>query len=1281
MNGLNKVAKYLNYISEHPTHSCRLASAKHSDPILLGSDALRRIYPDHSIVISISGVNILAFPEIAAIPVERTPLITNTVFIPVARVSWKTYDFLLFVVQLNSFPLGLVVQSLAISFTKVRIQPPMRQLDTPLIHQIGSEEPSRQLLLAVGGWFTQLHDEIWVYNEGSWQKDHNLWLDVQKGDWKDVILNDNFKKALQKDVYGFFTSEKVYKDLGIPWKRGLIMYGPPGKFRVGFSSSADCLTLFIGNGKTISIKVIMKTCQDQGFLPLYVKSLQSWKGEERSMTEIFDHARQLSPCVLIFEDLDSLINDKNRSFFLNQLDGMTGNDGLLVIGTTNHFDRLDPGLSNRPSRKFDDPDLEGRTIYVKYWQNKLKNNKEISFTDKLVNEIAAETKKFSFAYLKEAFVSSLVELARDDGNDSEKYTFEHIIKNYIKVLREELGTSLHSTATVRNGEETASQNLSGKPGAKAQEAAKSPKSAAALKDIIESYPAVSSGSLSEKQATLTVALAGALAKASIGVSERDYLIFAILNDRLKSVDQVNAAVKFAETNNAPFNDAAFDKECGVGFSISSVELDNQVRSYITSNTVAGWASLGAVISALKATPELRWANPVDVKNSVETVFKEVFGPKEASKPKGKEPKQETGKAAPKGKAADEAASDAAVTRKSVFEEGFLGSLHKPGENPQANPRHREAHLAATNGNVWTRFPPEPNGYLHIGHSKAIFVNFGYAAHHNGKCYLRYDDTNPEKEEAKYFESILEVVRWLGFEPWKITYSSDYFDELYDLAVELIKRDKAYVCHCTQEEIKVDRGEKRGQPRPCIHRNRPIAESLTEFEAMKNGKYRPKEANLRMKQDLEDGNPQMWDLTAYRVLDSPHHRTHDKWKIYPTYDFTHCLVDSFENISHSLCTTEFIASRQSYEWLCDAVDVYRPRQSEYGRLNLEGTIMSKRKIHALVTGGYVNGWDDPRLYTLIALRRRGVPPGAIISFVSTLGVSTAASNIEISRFEQTVRQYLENTAPRLLMVTKPLKVTIENLPEDHVSTIEKPLHPKVPELGTSTVPFTRNLYIEADDFRLEDSKDYFRLAPGKTVGLFGAAHPITYVSHKTDSSTGEVVEVIVKLENDGTAKKPKAFIQWVAEHKPSGSPVRVDETRIFHRLFKSDRPSGDVSDLQPNSLEVVKGALIEVGFWALAKRSFIEARREAAARTEKAAKENETTEVAPGDDTPHATSEQLVGKECVRFQGLRVGYFALDKDARLACLDEPDAAKPSRNQGDYLVLNRIVSLKEDSGKGV
>ena len=342
-------------------------------------------------------------------------------------------------------------------------------------------------------------------------------------------------------------------------------------------------------------------------------------------------------------------------------------------------------------------------------------------------------------------------------------------------------------------------------------------------------------------------------------------------------------------------------------------------------------------------------------------------------------------------------------------------------------------------------------------------------------------------------------------------------------------------------------------------------------------------------------------------------------------------------------------------------------------------MSKRKILALVDEGLVNGWDDPRLYTLNALRRRGVPPGAILSFVSTLGVSTAASVIEIVRFEQSVRQYLEGTAPRLLMVMRPLKVTIENLPEDYCLMVEKPLHPKVPELGSSTIPFTRTIYIEVDDFRTEDSSDYFRLAPGKTVGLFQAPYPITCTSFKTDLITGEVVELFCKLENEGLSKKPKTYIQWVAEHAPSSSPVKVDELRVFNRLFKSDRvPSDFRSDVAPNSLEIIKTAIVEVGFWSLAKQSIEEARTKAKARTVKAAKDSEVAQRDSQDDTPHATIEQLVGNECVRFQGLRVAYFALDKDARIAALTEGSELS-GREQGDFVVLNRIVSLKEDAGK--
>ncbi|KAG6378750.1 putative glutamine-tRNA ligase [Boletus reticuloceps] len=631
---------------------------------------------------------------------------------------------------------------------------------------------------------------------------------------------------------------------------------------------------------------------------------------------------------------------------------------------------------------------------------------------------------------------------------------------------------------------------------KAAEAAKNAKSATILRNLILSHDLASeSDPLGEKRAVLIAALAVQLAKApNVDDAQQGYIVKAIC-------ERSSIAARFFESHSLPVNEAEFNETCGVASEL--------------------------VISGVKNIPSLRWANPLEIKNAVERVFTQTLGAKEAGKPKAKESKKDTGVSTTSGKSDNTAAqvSDAvqgAKSRKVVFEEGFLGALHKPGENPQIKPDLRDKHLAVTGGRVYTRFPPEPNGYLHIGHCKAIFVNFGYAAHHGGRTYLRFDDTNPEKEEARYFTSIIEVVRWLGYEPWKITYSSDYFDQLYELAIELIKRDKAYVCHCSQEQMKADRGEKVAAPRACIHRDRPIEESLAEFQKMKDGFYRPKEAFLRMKQDLTDPNPKMWDLTAYRVLDASHHRTRDKWKIYPTYDYTHCLVDSFENISHSLCTTEFVTSRQSYEWLCDALEVYKPRQSEFGRLNVTGTINSKRKILQLVNQGYVTGWDDPRLHTVIALRRRGVPPEAILSFVSTLGVSTAETNIQIGRFDQAVRQFLEGTAPRLLMVLSPLKVTIENLPEDYVLMVEKPLHPKVPELGTSIIPFTRTIYIDADDFRLEDSKDYFRLTPGKTVGLFQAPYPITCTSYKTDPTTGEVTELVCRLEEKGTYKTENIY---------------------------------------------------------------------------------------------------------------------------------------------------------------
>ncbi|KAL8993814.1 MAG: hypothetical protein Q9169_006058 [Polycauliona sp. 2 TL-2023] len=407
---------------------------------------------------------------------------------------------------------------------------------------------------------------------------------------------------------------------------------------------------------------------------------------------------------------------------------------------------------------------------------------------------------------------------------------------------------------------------------------------------------------------------------------------------------------------------------------------------------------------------------------------------------------------------------------------------------------------------------DPKGSRPNGETKAIAINFGFARYNGGVCYLRFEDTNPEAEEEKYFTAIEDMIQWLGFTPYKVTYSSDNFEKLYELAEALIKKDGAYVCHCTDTEIKLQKGGEKGTAGPryaCPHRDRPSEESLTEFRAMRDGQYKPREAFLRMKLDLTD------------VED-------------PTYDFTHCLCDSFEDISHSLCTTEFQLSRVSYEWLCDAVDVYKPMQREYGRLNPPtGTVLSKRKLLKLVEDHHVREWDDPRLYTLIGLRRRGIPPGAILSFVNELGVSTALTNIQIVRFEQSVRRYLEQTVPRLMLLLDPIPVFIDNVPEDYTGEIELPFSPKDPSFGSHTVPFTKTIYIDRSDFRQVDSKDFFRLAPGKSVGLLKVPFPTKATTFEKDEGSGLVTAVHAdyeKPEDGGTAfKKPKTYIQWVGSH--------------------------------------------------------------------------------------------------------------------------------------------------------
>lgn len=586
----------------------------------------------------------------------------------------------------------------------------------------------------------------------------------------------------------------------------------------------------------------------------------------------------------------------------------------------------------------------------------------------------------------------------------------------------------------------------------------------------------------------------------------------------------------------------------------------------------------------------------------------------------------------------------------IFKQGFL---KEKAEEIKARP-------------VVSRFPPEPNGPLHIGHSKAVLINAGFARYHGGKFILRYDDTNPEAEDEAFFNAILEMVRWLGFKPDEITYSSDNFDKLYELAVKLTKSGDAYVCTCTDEEVKRYRGgEKSDKREECPHRNRPVEESLTEFENMKNGKYQPKEAVLRMKMDLKSGNPQMWDLIAYRVLNKPHHRTGDGWKIYPTYDFTHCICDSLEHITHSLCTTEFELSRVSYDWLLEKLGMMdpKPEQREYGRLNMEGTVMSKRKINELVTKQLVRAWDDPRLFTLAALKRRGVPPGAILSFINGLGVSKSLSFINIALFDNAIRKYLETTVPRLMLVLDPISVIIENLEEDYEKMIELSFGPKDVDMGSRAVPFTKTIYIEREDFREEENPNFYRLTPGKMVGLLNGTNKPFVIRAKSFSKNekGEVVEIRAELVDPAEVTKktkPKGNIHWVGKSIKHKSPISLAEVRVFHSLFKSKNPDGAeggfVKDIRKDSEEIYSNAMVEIGL--------AEIRRRAPWPAEMGGLVDVTDGLADLD--VEAKSEHHVpGPETVRFQGMRNAYFCLDSDTK----------------GDSIVVNRIVSLKEDSSK--
>ncbi|RKY80821.1 glutamine--tRNA ligase, partial [candidate division KSB1 bacterium] len=448
------------------------------------------------------------------------------------------------------------------------------------------------------------------------------------------------------------------------------------------------------------------------------------------------------------------------------------------------------------------------------------------------------------------------------------------------------------------------------------------------------------------------------------------------------------------------------------------------------------------------------------------------------------------------------------------------------------------------GRVHTRFPPEPNGYLHIGHAKSICLNFGLAAEYGGWCNLRFDDTNPSKEEIEYVNSIIEDVRWLGFD-WgdRLFYTSDYFEQLYQYAVQLIKKGKAYVCDLSPEQIKEYRGTLTEPGKESPYRNRSVEENLDLFQRMRAGEFEDGSRVLRAKIDMASGNLNMRDPVIYRILHATHHRTGDKWCIYPMYDFAHCLSDSIEGITHSICTLEFEDHRPLYDWFLDELNVHHPRQIEFARLNLSYTVLSKRKLLELVEGGYVTGWDDPRMPTISGLRRRGYTPESIRNFCERIGVAKRDSIVDIALLEHSIREDLNKRAPRVMGVLHPLKVIIDNYPEDQVEELEAINNPEDPTMGTRKVPFSRILYIERDDFRENPPKKFFRLAPGREVRL-RYAYYITCVGVVKDENTGEVVELHCTYDPEtrgGWApdgRKVKGTLHWVSAPHALEAEVRL-----------------------------------------------------------------------------------------------------------------------------------------------
>jgi glutaminyl-tRNA synthetase len=513
----------------------------------------------------------------------------------------------------------------------------------------------------------------------------------------------------------------------------------------------------------------------------------------------------------------------------------------------------------------------------------------------------------------------------------------------------------------------------------------------------------------------------------------------------------------------------------------------------------------------------------------------------------------------------------------------------PRPNTTSSPSHFIRDIIAEDrrknknaGCVVTRFPPEPNGYLHIGHAKSICLNFGLAAENNGVCHLRFDDTNPTKEDVEYVESIQEDIRWLGFD-WrdKLFYASDYFEQLYQHAVQLIKAGKAYVCSLSPEEMREYRGTLTEPGKDSPYRTRSVAENLDLFERMRAGEFPAGAHTLRAKIDMASGNLNMRDPVMYRILHASHHRTGDTWCIYPMYDYAHCVSDAIEGITHSICTLEFEDHRPLYDWFLNELQTpCHPQQIEFARLNLSYTLMSKRKLLQLVNQRHVSGWDDPRMPTISGLRRRGYTPESIRTFCERIGVAKRDSVVDIALLEHCLREDLNKRAQRVMAVLRPLRVVIENYPEGQVEDMEAVNNPEDASMGTRQVPFSRVLYIERDDFREDPPRQFFRLAPGREVRL-RYAYYMTCTGVVKDERTGEVVELRCTYDpatRGGWApdgRQVKSTIHWVSAAHAIPAQVRLYDHLFLNPNPGADEDGGDMTkSLNPKSLEVLRGCQLE-----------------------------------------------------------------------------------------------------------